>query len=370
MSANTDSIISIGVLTKQHNHNIQDKNEDSLNVKPPKVMKLGLLMLSCAFSFLGITGGPLLLKLYFVHGGSRKWLSSWLQMSGFPIIIIPLTVLYFRRDRSLPDIEFFASRKLLVCSGLIGLVQGIDTVIYSYGLSFLPVSTSALVFTTQLVFTSFVSFVWVKQKFTPYSINAIVVIIMGCILLGIRRSSDRLHGVTNSEYLLGFFLSIAAAAILAVILVSTQVAYAKANQAMTYPIALQFQVCMSFSATVFCTIGGLINKDFVALEREASEFDLGTQMYYLVLVSNMVVWQLMFIGRVGIIFCSSSLFAGVFAATILPFSQIAAVLAFHENFTGEKGMALALTLWGFTSYFYGSYKKKAKETKSLNPSVD
>ncbi|KAI3979900.1 hypothetical protein MKX01_042554 [Papaver californicum] len=361
MSANMDSDISIGELTKQHDHNNQDKGEDSLKVKPPKVMKLGLLILSCAFSFSGTAGGPLLLKLYFVHGGSRKWLSSWLQMAGFPIIIIPFTVLYFRRDRSLPNIEFFASRKLLFYAGLIGLVQGIDSVIYSYGLSFLPVSTSALIFTTQLVFTSFVSYVWVKQKFTPYSVNAIVVIILGSMLLGLRSSSNRPPGVTNSQYLLGFFLSIAAAAILAVILVSTQVAYAKANQAMTYPIVLQFQVCMCFFATVCCTIGGLINKDFVALEREASEFNLGTQMYYLVLGSNMVVWQLLYTGRVGIIFCSSSLFAGVIATTVLPFSQIAAVIAFHESFTAEKGMALALTLWGFTSYFYGSYRKKAKE---------
>ncbi|MCL7046788.1 hypothetical protein MKW94_002043 [Papaver nudicaule] len=335
---------------------IQDKREDSLKVKPPKVMKLGLLILSCAFSFSGITGGPLLLKLYFVHGGGKKWLSSWLQTSGFPVMIIPLAILYFRRDPSLPKTEFFASRKLLFYASLIGIVQGINNVMYSYGLSFLPVSTSALLYTTQLVFTSFVSFVWIKQKFTPYSINAIAVIILGSVLLGITRSSDRPPGVTNSQYLLGFFLSIASAAIIAVILVGTQVAFAKANQAMTYPIALQFQVCLCFFATVSCTIGGLINKDFMELEKEASEFDLGTRTYYFVLVSNMVVWQLLFIGRMGTIFCSSSLFAGVVSATILPFSQIAAVLTFHENFSGEKGMALALTLWGFASYFYGSYR--------------
>ncbi|XP_026460080.1 purine permease 3-like [Papaver somniferum] len=129
---------------------------------------------------------------------------------------------------------------------------------------------------------------------------------------------------------------------------------------MTYSIVLQFQVFAALFATLFCTIGGLINQDFMEIHKEASEFGLGAKMYYVVLVSNMVVWQLMFIGRAGIILYTSSLFVGVMTAVFLAFSQIAAVIAFHENFTGEKGMALALSLWGFTSYFYGSYMHTRK----------
>ncbi|KAI3855065.1 hypothetical protein MKX03_018459 [Papaver bracteatum] len=353
MAMNIDRIEE-GDLTEEDNDNPE---EESSKINSPKSMKWGLLLLlSCICSFIGVTGGPLLLRLYFLHGGSRKWLSSWLQMAGFPILIIPLTILYAKRDPSLPNIEFFASRKLLFYASLIGLVQGIDNFMYCYGLSFLPVTTSSLLVTTQLASTSFISFVWVKQKFTPYTINAIVVILMGSILLGIRRAGDRPPGVTNSQYLLGFFISIAAAAILGFILVSTQVAYAKANQGMTYTIVLQFQVCLAFFATLICTIGSLINKDFSEMQREARDFDLGAKTYYLVLASNMVVWQLMFIGRVGIIFCT---------ATLLPISQIAAVITFHENFTGEKGMALALALWGFTSYFYGSYRNS--KTQSRKP---
>ncbi|KAI3929772.1 hypothetical protein MKX01_025940 [Papaver californicum] len=179
---------------------------------------------------------------------------------------------------------------------------------------------------------------------------------MGSILLGIQRAGNR--------------PPVATAAILGFILVSTQVAYAKANQGMTYTIVLQFQICLAFFATLICTIGSLINNNFSEMQREASDFDLGARTYYLVyLASDMVIWQLMFIERVGIIFCTSSLFAGVMSATSLPISQIAAVITFHENFTGEKGMALALTFWGFTSYFYGSYRstktgsQKPHETK-------
>ncbi|KAI3997110.1 hypothetical protein MKX01_015098 [Papaver californicum] len=101
------------------------------------------------------------------------------------------------------------------------------------------------------------------------------------------------------------------------------------------------------------------------MQQEASDFGLGAKTYYLLLASNMVVLQLMFIGRVGIIFCTSSLFAGVMSVTLLPISQIAAVITFHENFTGEKGMALALALWGFTFGFYGSYRNT--KTQSQKP---
>ncbi|KAI3877039.1 hypothetical protein MKX03_004176 [Papaver bracteatum] len=325
-----------------------------------KVMKWGLLLLSCILNFSGMTGGPILLRLYFLHGGNGKWLSSWLQMAGFPILIIPLMILYCQRDRSLPNISFFASRKLLFYAAFIGIAQGVDNFLYCYGLSFLPVSTSSLLVTTQLIFTSFVSFIWVKQKFTAYTVNAIIIMTMGSILLGIKRAGDRPPGVTTSQYLQGFFITIAAAALVAFILVGTQVAYAKANQAMTYPIVLQFQLCLAFFAAVTCTVGSLINKDFSAIQSEASEFDFGAKTYYLVLVSNMIVWQLMFIGRVGIIFCASSLFASVTSATFLPITQTAAVITFHENFPAEKGMALALTLWGFTSYIYGSYMKERR----------
>ncbi|KAI3912589.1 hypothetical protein MKW92_030826 [Papaver armeniacum] len=335
-----------GKLHQESNHYKGD--EDSPVVKSvPEAMKWGLLLLSCTFNLLGWTGGPLLLRFYFLHGGSRKWLSSVLQAAGFPILFIPLTVLYIFRFES-----------FLFYAALIGLTQGIVNFMYCYGLLYLPVSTSSLILTTQLVFTSFISFFWVKQKFTPYSINAIVVIIMGSILLAMTRSGDRPPGVTNSQYLLGFFMSIAAASIIGTLLVATQVAYAKANQAMTYPIVLQFQVCNAFFSTLIGIIGGLVSMDFSAMRREASEFDYGAKAYYLVLISNMVVWQLMYIGRVGIIFCTSSLFAGVMNTTILPITQIAAVITFHESFTAEKGMSLALTLWGFTCYFYGSYKNK------------
>ena len=37
------------------------------------------------------------MRLYYIHGGKSIWLSSWLETGGWPIMIIPLLLTYFRR---------------------------------------------------------------------------------------------------------------------------------------------------------------------------------------------------------------------------------------------------------------------------------
>lgn len=66
--------------------------------------------------------------------------------------------------------------------------------------------------------------------------------------------------------------------------------------------------------------------------------------YYVVLVRCAILVQMQFIGLLGMIFCLSSLFNGVFIALLLPLTEVAGVIAFNEKFTAEKGMALALCL--------------------------
>ncbi|XP_068648064.1 purine permease 1-like [Aristolochia californica] len=330
--------------------------------------KFFLLGLNCILTGLGTTGGPLLLRLYYLHGGQRQWTTSWLQTAGFPILLIPLSILYIRdRARGVP---FMAEPKLLMYSAGIGLLVGLDNFMYSHGLSFLPVSTSALLFSTQLAFTAFFAFVIVKQKFSPYSVNAVVLMTLGAVLLGVRKSGDRPANVTSGEYLVGFLLTLGAALLLGFIFPSIEFAYSKASKTMTHSVVLQFQFGVTLFATIFCTIGMLINKDFQAIGREAENFGLGEVKYYLILVAAAVVFQMEFVGWLGVVFCASSFFAGVLGAALLPITEIAAVIAFNEKFTPEKGMSLALCLWGFTSYFYGANKSEKKvkaETEAQQP---
>lgn len=55
--------------------------------------------------------------------------------------------------------------------------------------------------------------------------------------------------------------------------------------------------------------------------------------------------------------------SGVIGAVLLPVTEVLAIVFYKEKFQVEKGVALALCLWGLASYFYGEYKftKNSKE---------
>ena len=97
------------------------------------------------------------------------------------------------------------------------------------------------------------------------------------------------------------------------------------------------------------------------ISQEAREYQLGETKYYLVLVWCAIVWQCFTVGFTGIIFCASSLFSGIMLAALLPITEVLAVIFYHEKFQAEKGIALALSLWGFISHFYGVIKHGKKQ---------
>ncbi|KAL5982333.1 hypothetical protein ACLOJK_016404 [Asimina triloba] len=310
----------------------------------------------------GVIGGPLLQRLYFVHGGSRKWLSSCLQTIGFPFMLFPLAFLYLRNRRLGTSQPFFITPKLFIAGAVLGLLLGFDNCMYSVGLDYIPVSTSSPLFSTQLAFTAIFAFLIVKQRFTFYSINAVILMTLGAIVLALHTSSDRPPGVSNSGYFMGFFFTLGGAALLGTIFPSVELSYKKAGQMVTYTVVMQFQVVYTLFATIFCIVGMAVNNDFEVIPREAKEYGLGKAKYYVVLAASALVWQFSFVGTPGVVYCGPSLFTGILGAVLLPFTQVAAVKTFDEKFTGEKGMSLALCLWGFASYFIGEYKKSKKVT--------
>uniref|UniRef100_A0A7N0UNP4 Probable purine permease n=1 Tax=Kalanchoe fedtschenkoi TaxID=63787 RepID=A0A7N0UNP4_KALFE len=340
-------------------------------------MKRFLLILNCILLTIGNCGGPLVMRLYFIHGGKRVWFSSWLETGGCPVILIPLAALYLHRQRQRRSIvresserelletnKFFNMKlPLLVGSAAIGLITGVDDYLYAYGVARLPVSTSSLIIASQLAFTALFAFLLVKQKFTSYSINAIVLLVVGSAVLGINTNSDRPLGVSKSAYYAGFFMTVAAAALYGFLLPAIELMYKKGRQVLTYGLVMEVQLVMCFFATLFCTVGMVVNKDFQAIPREAREYGLGEVNYYLVVVWSAIVWQCFFLGAIGVIFCASSLFSGVVISALLPFTEILAVIIFKEKFQAEKGVALVLSLWGFVSYFYGEIKLSRKMDK-------
>lgn len=348
------------VESQQHNTNKDEAD------KKIKILKRALLFVNFAMLVIGAAGGPLVLRFYFLKGGNRKWLSSWLQTGGCPIILIPLAISYsYRRQQDPAAKPYLITLPLFIACTVLGVITGLDDFFYAYGVSYLPVSTSSLLISTQLGFTAFFAFFLVKQRFTAYSINAVALLMLGAVVLGVNTKGDRPKGESRLQYYLGFFMTLGAAALYGVILPLVELTYAKAKQKITYTLVMEMQLVMGFFATIFCTVGMLVNKDFQAIPREAKEFEPGKAAYYSVVVASAIMYQFFFLGTIGAIFYASALLAGVVMAVLIPVTEVLAVIFFHESFDGGKGIALALSLWGFASYFYGEWKQNKKRKKSL-----
>ncbi|KAL8252785.1 hypothetical protein R6Q59_036478 [Mikania micrantha] len=331
-----------------------------MTAKVSPAAKNTLLILNCILLSIGNCGGPLIMRLYFIHGGNRVWLSSFLETAGWPFIIVVLIILYFHRRKNgnttTPNKFIYMRPRLFVAVAVIGTITGLDDYLYAYGVARLPVSTSSLLIASQLGFTAFFAYVLVKQKFTPYSINAVVLLTVGAGVLALHTSGDRPAGESQKMYVMGFVMTVAAAVLYGFVLPLIELTYNKAKQEITYTLVLEIQMVMCLFATIFCTVGMIINNDFTVIPREATEFELGKTRYYTILCVSALIWQCFFLGAIGVIFCASSLLSGIIIAVLLPVTEVLAVIFYKEKFQAEKGVALVLSLWGFASYFYGEYK--------------
>ena len=254
------------------------------NTTSKSLINRALIILNFTMLTLGASCTPLLLRLYFLNGGTSKWLSSWLQTAGCPLTLIPLSISYCHRRQNLylnlnlnfrPKTRtFLITAPLFLACTVLGLLIGLDDFLYAYGLSYLPVSTSSLLISTQLGFTALSAFLLVKQRFSAYSINAIVLLSLGAVVLGIHSNGDRPKGEGKGQYFVGFVMTLGAAALYGLLMPLVELTYAKAKQAITYTLVMEMQLVMGFFATVFCTVGMIVNKDFqVTIARQLLNID-------------------------------------------------------------------------------------------------
>ncbi|KAG2554201.1 purine permease 3-like [Panicum virgatum] len=333
------------------------------------------VMLSACLALLG-AGGSLLIRVYFVHGGQRLWLSTMIQVSGWPLLLPPLCVsllLRSRRDGVGGVADRLLPPRLVGAVAVLGVLYAAACFAYSLGLQALPLSTSSLLLATQLAFNAIAAVLFAGLRFTPFSANAVVLLTVGPAALGVGPSSDKLAGEGSATaYWTGFFECVAAAALLGLVLPLVEVAMSRygcrrsgcaARVPSSYATVMQIQAVMGVAGTTVCLAGMAISGDFQAMPREAAAFGLGETNYYLLLVVGAVSWQLCNLGIMGLIVCSSSLLAGIMIALVLPLTEVLAVVFLHEEFDGVKGIALVLSLWGFVSYLYGESAEKTAEAR-------
>ncbi|KAH6800555.1 hypothetical protein C2S52_001019, partial [Perilla frutescens var. hirtella] len=205
-----------------------------------------LLAMNCLLIAIGNIGGPLIVRLYFLHGGKRIWFSGCLQTAG----------------TTTGAKLFLMNLRVFSEAAAVGVLFGLSSYLYSYGMAKLPVSTAALLSAMQLVFMAVFAFLVVNQKFTAYSINTVVLLTAGAVVLGLHASSERPEGESDNEYWSGFVTMVTASALYGFSITLVELTYKKAKQGVTYNLVMESQLVMCFFATAFCIVGMLINNDF------------------------------------------------------------------------------------------------------------
>lgn len=326
-----------------------------------------LLVINALFLFIGSVSSSLLAKYYFIHRGSSRWVSTWVQSAGFPLLLPAISVPYFLKLTQRRPFAHFTP-KLLAMSVFVGLMLGINNLLFSWGTSYLPVSTSSLVLSSQLVFNLILSALIVKQKITFSNLNCVILLTLSSVLLALGSSHDRPPGLTRAKYFIGFFSTLGAGLLFALYLPVMEKIYKKVY---CYAMVIEMQLVMEIAATALATAGMAADGGFAEMRREGErEFDKGVRVYYATVAMTVVCWQMCFMGTAGMVFMTSSLTGGICMTALLAMNVVGGVVVYGDDFGGVKIVSTVLCLWGFCSYVYGMHMMHAKrqETDS-KPSV-
>ncbi|XP_031279990.1 probable purine permease 11 [Pistacia vera] len=342
----------------------------------PKLIhyKWWLRVILCIFFLLvGQTAATLLGRLYYDKGGNSKWMATFVQSAGFPILL-PLLFFFSSSTKSenISTASSFTTKPklstLLLLYAAFGLLLVGDNMMYSYGLLYLPVSTYSLLCATQLAFNAFFSYFLNSQKFTSFILNSLVLLTISASLLAVNADSENTTGISRGKYVIGFLCTLGASATYSLYLSLLQLSFEKVIKRETFSVVLDMQIYPSFVATCGCVVGLFASGEWKGLSKEMKEFEQGRVSYLMTLIWTAVTRQISSVGLLGLIFEVSSLFSNVISTLALPIIPIFAVIFFHDKMQGVKVIAMLLAIWGFVSYIYQHYlddsKSEANKSKS------
>jgi len=248
---------------------------------------------------------------------------------------------------------------MLTLSIFVGIMLGFNNLLISWGVAYLPVSTSALLLSSQLVFNLILSAIIVKQKITFSNLNCVILLTLSSIILALNSSSERPKGLTKKEYFIGFFCTLGAGLLFALYLPVMEKVYKKVY---CYEMVMEMQLIMEIAATVLATVGMAWDGGFKEMKRESEEvFDKGSRVYWVTVMANVVTWQFCFMGTAGMVFLTSSLTGGICMTALLSMNVLGGVVVYRDAFGGLKAVSTVLCMWGFCSYVYGMYVKMLEE---------
>ncbi|XP_019252524.1 PREDICTED: probable purine permease 11 isoform X2 [Nicotiana attenuata] len=322
------------------------------------------------FLLVGQSAATLLGRFYYDKGGNSKWMATFVQSAGFPILIPLLFLFKSSKIASSSSSEKPSKCHLYLLYVFFGLLLAGNNLMYSYGLLYLPVSTYSLICASQLAFNVLFSFLLNAQKFTALILNSVVIVTISASLLAVHSESDTTSTKSSvGKYVIGFVCTVSASATYALYLSLLELTFKKVIKSESFDTILKMIIYTSFVATCACVVGLYASGEWKILTAEMNGFQKGEVSYLMTLIWTAVIWQIGSVGLLGLIFEVSSLFSNVISTLGSPVVPVLAVIFFHDKMDGEKVIALLLALWGFLSYIYQNYLDESK-AKSSNSDVD
>ncbi|RCV07838.1 hypothetical protein SEVIR_1G283400v4 [Setaria viridis] len=340
-------------------------NETAPQNSPTKHWHWWLMVaLNIFFLIAGQTASTLLGRFYYNQGGNSKWMSTFVQTAGFPVLFIALYLFRSKSTQTTTASPETSVTKITLIYIALGLIIAADDLMYSYGLLYLPVSTYSLICASQLAFNAVFSYFLNAQKFTALIFNSVILLTFSAALLGVDEDSQGTNGLSHGRYILGFMLTLGASATYSLILSLMQVTFEKVIKRETFSVVLNMQIYTALVATIASLIGLFASGEWKTLKGEMHAFSSGRLSYVMTLLWTAISWQIASVGVVGLIFVVSSLFSNVISTLALPIIPVFAVIFFHDKMDGVKIIAMLLAIWGFISYGYQIYvnDKKARKT--------
>ncbi|XP_020260779.1 probable purine permease 11 isoform X1 [Asparagus officinalis] len=339
----------------------QRRLQQSLLIKTHQQMTTNLswwvaVSVNILLLLVGQVAATLLNRYYYDQGGNSKWLETLTFSVAFPILYIPL--LFFNTSVKNASMQQDCYRPpflslVLVYVG-IGLITAADSLMYSYGLLYLSVSTYSLLCATQLAFNAVFSYFINSEKFTHLTLNSVVLLTFSAAVIGIRHESDS-STVDPRKAPLGFFLTLAASATYSLILSLMELSFDKVIKSRNFSSVLNMQIYTALVSTIAAFAGLFASGEWRSLKGEMESFEKGKLGYLMTVIWSSVAWQVTNVGLVGLIFEVSSLFSNVISTLGIPIVPVFAVILFGDKMDGMKVISLLLALWGFFSYFYQHY---------------